>query len=522
MIVGIDFGTCFSSAAIMSGLIPVTNYASDTNEGIPSLFMYSEEAGRELYGIECTGKEAAENEDDVVRYMKRLVRADPDSLSSTVVSGGREYTLAEVIEKYLTYLVAKVRKGAMDSGEFPDDRIEAVTITAPVGIAKGQMMASDYNRLLQETMGRITGLGTDRVTVVQEPVAAAISYLYSADIRKHYDAPQTILVFDLGGGTLDVTVLEHDPFAMTYEIKAKEGDLELGGNDWDSHLADLVMEKVGLEQFQSRTDESAFRRDITRLKENLTLNDKAGMMFDDGDEEYMVKVTREEFDACTIDLLDRAVGVVRRTLESCDADVDRIVLVGGGSNMPQIRERLTSEFSTSPDDGFVELFEPSKAIAKGAAVFAKLNSSSDGCAQGPTVIDIAAHTYGFDSHRDGKDEMIYNMIFKGTSFGDSDRITVRSRTSFVPMRDNQSVVSFRIYESEAADTDDGWMEYGSGETYNGLEVTVQVPPEYLGKARGFSMWPEMTLDSNGILDITIRDRAGNRLGYGTTAKRCEE
>ena len=89
MIVGIDFGTCFSSAAIMSGLIPVTNYASDTNEGIPSLFMFSKETGKELYGIDCTKREAVENEDDVVRYMKRLVRADPDSLGTTILRAAR-------------------------------------------------------------------------------------------------------------------------------------------------------------------------------------------------------------------------------------------------------------------------------------------------------------------------------------------------------------------------------------------------------------------------------------------------
>lgn len=152
MIVGIDFGTCFSSAAIMNGLIPVTNYASDTAEGIPSLFMYSKDLNKELYGNECTGKEGIENEEDVVRYMKRQVRENPDSLSNSLISGGREYLLKDIIEKYLTYLVSKIRQGARDSGEFKSDEIDTVTITAPVGIAQGQMMASDYNKLLQDMM----------------------------------------------------------------------------------------------------------------------------------------------------------------------------------------------------------------------------------------------------------------------------------------------------------------------------------------------------------------------------------
>lgn len=508
----------------MNGLIPVTNYASDTAEGIPSLFMYSKDLGKELYGSECMGREGTENESDVVRYMKRQVRENPDNLAGTIVTGGMEYTLGEIIEKYLTYLVSEVRRGARDSGEFKSDMIEAVTVTAPVGIAKGQMMASDYNRLLQDMMCRITGLDSDRVFIVQEPVAAAISYLYSSDIRRRYDDTQSVLVFDLGGGTLDVTILEHDPKAMTYEIKAKEGDLMLGGNDWDAKLADLVMEKVGLTEFRSPLDESRFRRDITKMKQDLSLSDKAGLMFEDSGEDYVARVTREEFDECTSELLDRAVEVVRKALDSYDGSVDRIVLVGGSSNMPQISERMKAEFGNG-DDGYVEVYEPSKAIAKGAAVFAKLNFSVGGSQMGARVIDIATHTYGFDSRRGGVTDMIYNMIFKGTSFGDSDRISVRSDTSFIPLRDNQTQVSFRIYESEAVrgDGEDGaWMDLGSGEVYNGLEVSVQVPPEYLGKARGFNMWPEMSLDSNGILEITVRDRAGNRLAYGTTAERGDD
>lgn len=519
MIVGIDFGTCFSSAAIMNGLIPVTNYASDTAEGIPSLFMYSKDLGKELYGSECRGREGTENEADVVRYMKRQIRENPDSLVNTVVSGGMEYTLGEIIEKYLTYLVSEVRRGARDSGEFKSDVIDAVTVTAPVGIAKGQMMASDYNRLLQDMMCRITGLDSDRVFIVQEPVAAAISYLYSNDIRRRYDDVQSILVFDLGGGTLDVTILEHNPKSMTYEIKAKEGDLMLGGNDWDDRLADLVMEKVGLTEFSSKTDESKFRRDITKMKQDLSLSDKAGIMFEDSGEDYIARVTREEFDGCTLELLDRAVEVVRKTMDSYEGHVDRIVLVGGSSNMPQIACRMEAEFGNG-EEGYVEVYEPSKAIAKGAAVFAKLNSSTGGSQMGAKVIDIATHTYGFESRKDCVIDMIYNMIFKGTSFGDSDRISARSETSFIPLRDDQTQVSFRVYESEAVrgDGEDGnWMDLGSGEIYNGLEVSVQVPPEYLGKATGFNMWPEMSLDSNGILEITVRDRAGNRLAYGTTA-----
>lgn len=226
MIIGIDFGTCFSSAAIMNGLIPVTSYVKDTTgEGVPSLFMYSAEKNMEMYGEECTTGEAFRHSADIVRYMKRTVRENPQNLDMTIRSGGKDFAIGEVIEKYMTFLVSKIREGAIKSGEFSNNEIEAVTITAPVGISSDSMMASDYNRLLQDCMCRITNLPRDKVRVLQEPVAAAISYLYSEDIRTHYDDIQRIMVFDLGGGTLDVTIVEHNPKAMTYEILAKEGDL---------------------------------------------------------------------------------------------------------------------------------------------------------------------------------------------------------------------------------------------------------------------------------------------------------
>ena len=153
MIIGIDFGTCYSSSAIMSGLIPVTTFLRDTTGmGIPSTFMYSEENG-EMYGEACETGYAYKHSADIVRYMKRTVREDPANLERTITSGGKEFTLSEIIEKYLTFLIGEIKSAAVRSGEYSNTDIEAVTITAPVGIASGQMMASEYNKLLQEVAG---------------------------------------------------------------------------------------------------------------------------------------------------------------------------------------------------------------------------------------------------------------------------------------------------------------------------------------------------------------------------------
>lgn len=522
MIIGIDFGTCYSSTAIMSGLIPVTTIVKDnTGMGVPTLFMYSEADGKELYGEDCLTGAALRKSSDVVRYMKRTVREDPANLDMKVVSGGAEYTIRQVIQKYLAFLLGEVKAAAVRSGEFRSTEFESLTITAPVGIAEGQMMASEYNRLLQDTVCDITGLPQNRVRILQEPVAAAISYLYSEDIRTRYEGVQKVLVFDLGGGTLDVSIVEHDPSSMEYRILAKEGDLRLGGNEWDAALGRAVLKRLGLEWSGTVEERAKFDAEVTKLKMNLSNMEEGVIFFSMNGEDRYVRFTVSEFEECTADLLERAMDVVRKALDFDSGDApDKYVLVGGSSNMPQIPKGFEQALGIDAD--LISVFEPSKAIAKGAAVFAKMNSSTDGSVHGPKVLDMAALTYGFDSLYEGERECVYNMIYKGTPFDDYGRIVRKSDADFVPLRDDQTRVSFNIFESDSRRGDgfDGdWFDRNNGEAFNGLEVTVQIPPEFMGRARAFRMWATMSLDENGILDIAVTDRSGKRLAYATTARR---
>lgn len=518
MIVGIDFGTCYSSAAIMNGLIPVSNIVKDSSGmGIPSLFMFSKSQNRELFGEQClTG--AVLRETDVVRNMKTLVREDPSSLGRTVTTGGRTYTVGEVIEKFLGYLMREIRTAAERSGEYESTEIEAVTITAPVGISGGQMMASEYNRLIRDAVCRITGLEEDDVRVLQEPVAAAISYLYSEDLRRHYEGLQKILVFDLGGGTLDVSIVEHDPATMEYRILAKEGDLHLGGNDWDAALAGLVLRKLGIEWTGTEEEHVRFENAVTRLKVELSSVDEAAIVFTMDGEDRFVRVSRAEFEEATHDLLQRAMDTVERAMDfDSERGIGRAVLVGGSSNMPQIAAGLVS-WELFPEES-VYVYDPSKAIAKGAALYSKMTHVGGGPAAGPKVEDMATLTYGFESRYHGERYCVYNMIYKGTQFRDG-VISRRSETTFIPMRDDQNMVDFVIYESENLPNDsfDGdWFDFGNGEMPSGLQVTVPVPPEYMGRARQFRMWVTLSLDESGILDIMVTDTAGRRLGYATSA-----
>lgn len=519
MMIGIDFGTCFSTAAVMSGQIPVTNLIKDNREGVPSLFMYSSVQGKELYGEQCITAEASRHPGDVVRYMKRTVRENPGNLSMTVTSGGREYTMDAIIEKYLAYLISEVRTAAMKSGEFKNNDIEAITITAPVGIAKDAMMASEYNRMLQDAVSRIAHISKERVKVLQEPVAAAISYLYSEDIRHHYDSKQTVMVFDLGGGTLDVTVVEHDPRTMTYRILAKEGDLNLGGNDWDAALGEAVLQKIGIEKDGTSEEIDFFDRAVTNLKIDLTSVEEGMICFPMGGDDRLCRFSRQEFEDCTEPLLRRAIGVVDKVIDSLEGgleSIDKFVLVGGSSNMPQILNEISAEYAEI-SHAEILVYEPSKAIAKGAAIFAKMTSAVNGSQMGGKVLDCATHTYGFETLKHDGGSAIYNMIYKSTQFDEFGMIRVASDTNFIPVYDDQTVVAFNIYESEHPKGDSNWFDFGQDEVFNGLRCTVQVPPEFYGRAKGFKMWVDLALDDNGILEITVRDRAGNRLAFASSS-----
>lgn len=208
-----------------------------------------------------------------VKIAYTAVALYPENIDRPCPSGGNEYLLRDVIEKYVSYLIKTVKESAISNGNFDNTDIEAMTITTPIGISSGQMMATDYNRLIKETMVNITGLPDKDVHIIAEPVAAAISYLYESDLKKKIDQEQTIMVFDLGGGTLDVTVVKHNPFAMTYDIVSKEGDLELGGMDWDHALGQLIMDRIGIASIEDPIERGAFWEEMTGLKISLSQRD---------------------------------------------------------------------------------------------------------------------------------------------------------------------------------------------------------------------------------------------------------
>ena len=202
-------------------------------------------------------------------------------------------------------------------------------MTVPAGIAQGDSLATDYNNLVRESVKKITGLSEDHIRVLQEPVAASISYLYGENLRTHYDSKQTILICDLGGGTFDVTITEFDPRSMKYSIIDTDGDLHLGGNDWDAKLAESVLNKLNIERINDE-EKNDFDEKITKLKIELSKNDESMIFFKHDNTRVFTEYTRDEFEEATEDLLDRLLSVVSKILDRYKPGIegiDKVVLV---------------------------------------------------------------------------------------------------------------------------------------------------------------------------------------------------
>lgn len=521
MKIGIDLGTTNTSVQLYIG----KNLLADLDGyelGIPTLFMHNGETGKDHFGHECVGQSYVfSHPEDVVRNIKTKARTEPAKINTpgTIISGGKPYSYREVIKLYLEYILNLVKTKSY--ALYGDNTIQGVCITVPASSGSAMMLSSEYREMLSDILVELTGLPRSKIYVISEPVAAAVHYLSGFDGDPVGSGNQTILVFDLGGGTLDVTVMTCDNTdgQPSYAEKKIDGDPDLGGNHWDKMLATYILEQLGLNSrnpgFIDSTEEFGFLEAVVAAKHNLTTRPKTVCSFYLNNEPYSVSITRETFDSVTSSLFEKAVALARKVADTYDGNIDKIVLVGGSSNMPQIRQAIEEAFSEfKPED--IVIHDPSKAIAKGAATY--LGMMSNGVEPRPPVDPIAESTYGWSSLNSFKNppkEMLYNILMKETPFNKQTSITVDVDSAFHAVHNEQKEVTFTVYESNvtADECEEGhWIDFGIGQKECGIEVTVPVAPEYLGRAREYNLYPRMRLDMNGVLSMEIYDSDNNLVG----------
>lgn len=497
MILGIDFGTCYSYVSVMIGDSIVDDaVTSSGSANIPTQYLFVN--NKEYFGRECNSASVRQYRDKIIKDIKTKVRENPDNLKMTYGEGTDIQTLEDIIDKFIRYLIELSKSSVKEP-------IEYVAITSPSALTKRGMQSSGYSYLLKKTVMEATGLDESHVFVKQEPVAAAYSYLYDNKVKKD----QSIFVFDLGGGTLDVSVVDYDYKSDEMSVVATDGE-NIGGNLWTRELSKLVKTDMVNREFDVTDLDQTFYDNIEEMKITLSDKDTASIpVTDEYGYKQKITISRQRFELITEGLLYQCLELVSRVLNRTGRtfdDIDKLVLVGGSSNMPQIKNMFLG--LPGVGESKIEIYKPSEAIARGAALFAKKNGEQSGdAALGPSVKEVAPHTYGIElfPDDDADSTQIKNIIFKGDEF-EGGRIYATLDKAISPKGDYiKHKMKFSIYESD----------YSKGENKNdfvpiskrtvpiGKPISIMIPSGYYEKPSKYRVRVSLILNSDNNLAVKV-------------------
>ena len=475
MKMGIDFGTCFSLPAVQrdgssSVLLPPGVY------GIPSLFYYDEWEGI------LTGEaaEKAGQGTDAVN-LKRAVKLD---LASKFTADGKVFTGRQMAAAILAGVVSQAQQTART--RLISEPLDSAVISVPAAFTQAE------KRILREaaeTPVKDGGPGIRVLGFIKEPVAAALSYF-----RDSMKDKTRILVYDLGGGTFDIAIVEADSSLREKFTVIDSATLRIGGNDWDArieeYLASMLEKECGFAVSCDPGHMEKIRREANSVKHAFsesfagTYRQRVRARIEVNGRNHSVNMTSQMFDELTGELFRKTVEETRRLLNAHkDLPVQDIICVGGSTNMPQVQNGLRREF---PDQN-VHFYEPEKAVANGAAIYSEYCEEKE-----LFVSDIASHSYGTDCYPDYENDptrrVIVNLIRRGQ------RLPVSTTDRFRTAVNNQRHMYFDIFETEQ---DTREYDYRDRERPV-LSAVLDLPA---GLAKGTLCKLEMTLNKDGLLEI---------------------
>lgn len=428
--VGIDLGTTFSAVARLDDTgRPITVPNSEGDLTTPSVVLFD---GDDV----VVGKEA-------VKAMATEAERVADCSKRDM--GSRQYR-RQVDNKTFppealqAYILKKLRDDtARQVGQF-----EKAVVTVPAYF-------DEVRRKGTQDAGYMAGL--EVLDIINEPTAAAVAFGFQQgflNARGEAHAPQKVLVYDLGGGTFDVTLMEIK--GTEFVALATDGDVQLGGRDWDQRLLDFVAEEFLKAhrhdpRFDPRTDPStagALWRECEDAKRALSARKKASVTCHFRGESLRVEVSREQFQELTRDLLDRTQFTVRQVLRAADLDwgaVDRVLLVGGSSRMPMVVEMLRQLSGKEPDASV----SPDEAVAHGAALHAGLLlAKSQGQSPAFKIRNVNSHSLGVvGTDPATKRKRTAILIPRNTA------LPVKARRAFKTSKDSQESILVQIVEGES-------------------------------------------------------------------------
>ena len=441
--VGIDLGTTFSTLAQVNDEgepIPIPN--EDDEIETASLILLAE-SGHVIVGPNRM-RAAIEKPENVVERIKRHMGATEFK---------RTFDGHEITPEFISALILKKLK---QDCEHKIGRIGNAVITVPYYF-------NDARRKATQDSGQIAGLNV--IDIINEPTAATLTYAWhrgELGVAHAKDfKPRKILIYDLGGGTFDSTLVQYTP--THFHVLATDGDVELGGVDWNdrilNYVCDEFKEKHGLDPRESPQMVQVLRNDCDLAKIELTEKSEAVIPFRFEGKSITVRLTRSKFDEITADLLQRTIDTTDFVLEQAQmkvTDLDAIVLIGGSTLMPQVRERLEQHTGVKP---YIHPdLDPHTAVAKGAAIHAailearhrpedsKLGDRIKKLLAGVRQEDVNSHGLGIVA-MDPRSKKAVNhiMIPRNTT------LPFEVTQTFQTNKENQTRISVQVLEGDAPD-----------------------------------------------------------------------